>query len=1364
MAIIAKWLRQRGLLPFADVVYRLLHLLSVLLLFVLVLASAGFLRDHPLFAAGIITLFSLAYLYAGTKEGMTHFLYPGLLFGAVAYFLLCNAAGASTLWFPALSVPLVWALWLVGHRVRRDTVPEGKALDPVSRTLFRAMSVTAAAFSVLALLRIGSYISVRSSVSFVPAIAFYGFSALYLSHRWKNMATIYGCVGSAYLLAAGLCLAWVSPLPGADLVGPIVAAGILLMVLVSTHAHHSRNEPWTRPYYAALAIMGAVDLIVAASSPYRWLLTSACLSCILGFAYYRMVWAVKSVRDAAVWERAWARAWLYCSVAIGTVALLVPVFARPVHVEETVVCGVAYFVLFCVHATKRPNLFLKTRNVSVYLAVAWLSIMLIGPISILSMNVRAAAAPAAGMAVMVGLAILQSRSDDERVRLSATEAVLLPCSAALLYTSVGAGGFSAAPSFLAAIVMSAAVIAFGAVPARRAAIISLGVTLAAAYIAGVLWATGMPAAARLWMPCGALVAWMLHMMTQKRWLFSAVASLIAWLLLSGTAVSLAFRANGAGSVEVLALATWIAVAAIVARGSAGDESATFYRAVLLAARAIGVLGIVVSAIALGSLSAAAMSCAALGIGYLVAAAAAANEKKVVPAALLLSSAWVMETFATRLSGSVQALSVVVLIVVLHTLSYLLRQKWMLTEACLRWTGRLATYFLLLAALYVFRTDVTPLTVCALLLCAAVIAVFLLLRQRREYLFDALLLFSFGMLFALALIAGEPYLELLLWLTILSCAWVTVGWGLRKRGKIAYSTSFFEAAIVLAMTSALLNVFMPGARCQWQVFLLSGLIAVVLFGILGKPVLLYFVTVSLALLMYRWMQESASPFTSAKLFYLLIGLLAIGFFFLLPHLRRLATHSFGAASMTIFTWRGALVLALPVAACTVVLLSTYAAKLAEHPRFCSTCHNMTEYYDSWEHSSHKDVVCITCHYDPGIEAVVKGKINGMVQLVKYVSHSYSGKPHAEISDASCMRAGCHVGMQDDSTELLFKDVAMFNHEQHLSGRVPGHKLHCTSCHFQSVPGEHISVTSATCITCHFYNRGSEPVGAGTCLTCHRLPEEAVEFAGAPFSHKDFLADNDKARCVSCHSAVTKGTGTVSWSRCLNCHAERYELMPPQTVFHGTHVSKRRIECLQCHDPIEHGTMSMSEQMLASANCSACHGESSYTLQEKVYAGVAADGLEPEPDVMYAAGVSCAGCHLHEGVAVHAKGELGQKAAATRGCIDCHGETAYGAMLDMWQTDVRETVAELKGRMQQLYGRHAALESDGVLAAEPGLASELDTLRERTEADVAMVETDGSLGVHNYPYITAILDRAATDLDRYDTLLAQAVSASQDTDNE
>ena len=75
-----------------------------------------------------------------------------------------------------------------------------------------------------------------------------------------------------------------------------------------------------------------------------------------------------------------------------------------------------------------------------------------------------------------------------------------------------------------------------------------------------------------------------------------------------------------------------------------------------------------------------------------------------------------------------------------------------------------------------------------------------------------------------------------------------------------------------------------------------------------------------------------------------------------------------------------------------------------PGFCNSCHIMNSYYASWQASSHANVNCLDCHLQPGFTGYIKGKVNGLAQLVDCVVGRVGTKPSAFVTDASCLRPG------------------------------------------------------------------------------------------------------------------------------------------------------------------------------------------------------------------------------------------------------------------------------------------------------------------------------------------------------------------------
>jgi len=49
-----------------------------------------------------------------------------------------------------------------------------------------------------------------------------------------------------------------------------------------------------------------------------------------------------------------------------------------------------------------------------------------------------------------------------------------------------------------------------------------------------------------------------------------------------------------------------------------------------------------------------------------------------------------------------------------------------------------------------------------------------------------------------------------------------------------------------------------------------------------------------------------------------------------------------------------------------------AEYSMKPDFCRSCHLMEPYYQAWHNSTHKNVACVDCHFEPGLENTLKGK--------------------------------------------------------------------------------------------------------------------------------------------------------------------------------------------------------------------------------------------------------------------------------------------------------------------------------------------------------------------------------------------------------
>ena len=385
-------------------------------------------------------------------------------------------------------------------------------------------------------------------------------------------------------------------------------------------------------------------------------------------------------------------------------------------------------------------------------------------------------------------------------------------------------------------------------------------------------------------------------------------------------------------------------------------------------------------------------------------------------------------------------------------------------------------------------------------------------------------------------------------------------------------------------------------------------------------------------------------------------------------------------------RRLLLIGLPVAFLALFIVSV---EVTSTSRFCSSCHYMKPFFESWKTSTHKDVECKVCHYPPGMKSFFRTKIEGLVMVGRYWTRLYvKSKPWAEIQDESCLRAGCHDRRLLEG-KVEFGKVA-FDHKGHFDDLKRGKKLRCTSCHSQIVQGEHITVTATSCFICHFKGKDAE-TRAAECSLCHRKDELLA--TKERFDHTVVYAEG--FRCDKCHSRVVSGDGMVPRENCDKCHFERDRLAKfnDTELMHRTHITANKIECDQCHSEITHGIVKDIETI---ADCRACH-QGTHDAQKILYSGTGGKGVPHSlPNVMWEKGLSCQGCHMfHERAAGLSGATLTAGGAA---CESCHGR-GFARILKNWQNATAARLAEIKGiavRAAAEIGRAAGPDRDKAAA--------------------------------------------------------------------
>ena len=397
-----------------------------------------------------------------------------------------------------------------------------------------------------------------------------------------------------------------------------------------------------------------------------------------------------------------------------------------------------------------------------------------------------------------------------------------------------------------------------------------------------------------------------------------------------------------------------------------------------------------------------------------------------------------------------------------------------------------------------------------------------------------------------------------------------------------------------------------------------------------------------------------------------------------------------------------------------------------PSFCGTCHNMKPYYESWKHSKHGKIACVECHIAPGLGAEVRKKFEALSMVAKYFTATSGTKPWAEVDDAACLR--CHDRRLLEGKEV-FHDV-LFDHTPHLSEGRRGLRLRCTSCHSQIVQGSHIAVTSSTCALCHFKDQPANE-GTAACQTCHQVPDKVVSNDGVPFDHSQ--VSRLDMNCGLCHGGVVRGNGAVPKERCLTCHNERERLDRYDDVqfLHEQHVTRHKVDCLHCHLTIEHGNLPSTAAAGIhedAGDCRSCHG-SGHSPQQELYSGVGGRGVPPMPSPMFAAGVTCQGCHNEafsvRSAAVGPEGPHTERASAVS-CMSCHGPSYLG-IYESWKSGVESRVAAIRRQFEASAGR---------MGLEPPRAWE--------DGRINFLLVERGRGVHNVNFAFALLDKAHEQL--------------------
>jgi hypothetical protein len=255
---------------------------------------------------------------------------------------------------------------------------------------------------------------------------------------------------------------------------------------------------------------------------------------------------------------------------------------------------------------------------------------------------------------------------------------------------------------------------------------------------------------------------------------------------------------------------------------------------------------------------------------------------------------------------------------------------------------------------------------------------------------------------------------------------------------------------------------------------------------------------------------------------------------------------------------------------------------------------------------------------------------------------------------------------------------------------------------------------TCAFCHSGATFSESVAAGVTF-------DKVESGDSNPTHQD---------CRTCHQIHTTYT-SEDWALETNAPVT---LVTSGATFDGGNGNL----CANCHQARRY-LASFADQTDPTKFAVSARFNTHYSVQADMLLGAGDFGVEGQPGPHYEmVDGTCVGCHMGEGQVHSFEPQL-------TACQGCHSEAE--------NFDVNGWVTEFQGRVAEL---EAALLAQGLIAAnEDGTFSTVATNADGTpvvlEAGPAqalfiynLVHEDGSEGVHNPGYFTALLDHALASL--------------------
>jgi len=1080
---------------------RIGHIIGLIFALVLLVASRAFLMQHPLAAAGFLTLASLFYVVCAIVSGRTLFLYPVMFSGATAYYLFIFSRGISYVWYPAHSVLLVSILAIAKYFALK------KGKEDYNRAFNNGINITVALFTIFAL-----------SVAKEYMLAFFGYAVFYYAQNLllgERKSFIYAW--AYYLVAAALAI----PI-AREIVYPVLLLGFSYMAI---RMYKDKGYFYAIPFLSVMPVISVFSFISAVGS---WNILSAVF--LINTSVFWVLY--KTLRENIISNRASSALEKFFMLLYKAAFLVLPVVFWSLLLRRgfpfsliNVVTTLLYALFFAYLCSRPYKSLVKNRNHNIFLAIGFLSAL------VYTIGSSYLALASAGLIVLIAVLArkLGDIGNDSGSR-SLLDMMLLPIAAGvtLIFSS---GGFDPAAGLSLSGITIAALLA--SLVYTRNYRISYSLSLA-------LWLGVYSLLSRF--NAGGLVFLNTYLIG------AALATLLGCIIV--------YRHKGLAGVFGFS-SLLFSLTALYFCGANADLKLLTFTSMSVMNLSLGVIvlysviGHITAILALGTVlfnhlfDQAIYVTLVLAAVYLFHFLLRRKEKYSYPAGVLFAIGYLLLLIKICPASWVMASYLPLVTVFLIFSSFL--------------PGRVSAYFS--SAIIALWTLTSPTVNPMVIVFSSLLYTGSFIKLGKDSIgFRALALSSALMAFYFLMRVFLPVDQALVFFSLLALLFFIAGVILRKGTDQSWHQALISSGIILLLIATALSVIMGFILATKAIIVIASLAYLIAALKFKKEIFLYLLTLNISVLFFNFLQTTGTVFTRDLFVYFLYGVILLSVLFIFPYIRKARRNERVFMMFTIANWKGILIYAIPTCAIIFIVASLYAVKITEHPQFCGACHYMDDYIESWEHSSHKDVKCVECHYEPGVKAIALGKIDGLLQMAKYMTHTYSSRPAAEISDKSCLREGCHDKMNKEAPVMLSRDIA-FRHSKHIGHKVKLHNLNCATCHSQATENEHLSVSRSTCFICHFNKKKIEYTD---CRLCHNQPDETAAI------HKDMFEMGKDDDCLGCHEDVFQDAPRSIRENCFSCHTKRdARRQVPIEELHQNHVTKHNVECFQCHVDILHG---------------------------------------------------------------------------------------------------------------------------------------------------------------------------------------------------